>query len=182
MSNILRGLVLVLCAGAIVGESSAQWIVYRLHPSGALWSEGARTSGDQHVGRAQFPGGPELAGLWNSSSSASWTSIDPGRVNDVSGGKQVGSTSVNGQEHAVIWSGTGSTFVDLHPVGEPVFPANRSRALGVSGAYQVGMINYGEVIPVWRACLWTGTAASRVDIGMDESCAVAVGDGEVVGW
>jgi len=62
MSNIMRGLVLALCAGAIVGEASAQWVVHRLHPSGALWSEGARTSGNQHVGRAQFPQGPITAG------------------------------------------------------------------------------------------------------------------------
>lgn len=188
MSNILRGLVLVLCAGTVVAQSSAQWIVHRLHPSGAFWSEGARTSGDQHVGRAQFLEGPVTAGLWNGSLPGPWISLHPAgatdsRGNDVSAGKQVGSARVGaqGQQHAVVWSGTANSYVDLHPPG-----TKESRAFGVSrdGVYQVGDVDVGIGWIYWRATLWAGTAASRVDLhpGVDYSHALAVGDGEQVGW
>jgi len=100
----------------------------------------------------------------------------------VSAGKQVGSARVGaeGQQHAVIWSGTANSYVDLHPAG-----TKESRAFGVSrdGVYQVGGVDIGIGWVYWRATLWAGTAASRVDLHRgDYSQALAVGDGEQVGW
>jgi hypothetical protein len=81
-----------------------------------------------------------------------------------------GTSSVLG-EHALLWSGTAASVVDLHPVG---FAA--SRAGGVWGNRQVG---YG--VPQtdsndisWRALLWSGTAESVVNLhpaGFRWSCA-----------
>ena len=50
--------------------------------------------------------------------------------------------------HAGWW-----TVVNLHPAG-----TGSSYAYGVSGGQQVG---YATVGGVWRASLWTGTAASQ---------------------
>jgi hypothetical protein len=55
---------------------------------------------------------------------------------DVSGSSQVGyghETSILGNDHALLWSGTAESVVDLNPPG-----FTYSRAWGVSGSSQVG--------------------------------------------
>ena len=94
----------------------------------------------------------------------------------VSGGRQVGYTTVGIAARASLWSGTAASWVDLHPAD-----ATDSSASGVSGGQQVGVAYLGTVA---RASLWTGTAASWVDLtpaGADFSEAQGVDAGQQVG-
>ena len=108
----------------------------------------------------------------------------------VSGGKQVGEVFVSVREysvaHAALWSGTAASWVDLNPAGAG---AQGSIAWGVSGGQQVGCAVFGDIWTgsgnyTWHASLWSGTAASWVDLnpaGSGESCAYGVSGGQQVG-
>ena len=81
----------------------------------------------------------------------------------VSGGQQVGygTFSPGGQFHALLWSGTAGSCVDLNPAG-----FYWSEAYGVSGGQQVG---YGMGTATGpghypHALLWSGTASGYVDL------------------
>jgi hypothetical protein len=74
------------------------------------------------------------------------------------GNQQVGMAVIGGVERASMWSGTGATWVELHPDG-----ASGSVALATDGTHQVGWANVGGV---QRACLWTGTANSYEDLAV----------------
>ncbi len=93
----------------------------------------------------------------------------------ISGAQQVGQSTENGNTHAVLWSGSAASRVDLNPPG--VF---FSTAYAVSGGRQVGLTNSG----VNHAALWSGTAASRVDLhpaGASFSECNAIGGAQQVG-
>jgi len=94
----------------------------------------------------------------------------------VTGGNQVGWVNF-GDTHAALWSGTASSFVDLHPD-----VASDSRALAVDGNTQAG---YAVLNTQPHASLWTGTAASWVDLnppGMNPSTIFGIGGGQQVGF
>ncbi len=101
----------------------------------------------------------------------------------VSGTKQVGVgvSEVNDfAPHALLWSGTAASKIDLHPAG-----FDTSEAVGVSGTSQVGYGNPTESDSP-HALLWSGTAASKVDLhpttGFDESQARGVAGTKQVGY
>lgn len=56
---------------------------------------------------------------------------------------------------ASLWSGSSTSWVNLHPTG-----ATESRAYGITGNEQVGSAVFGRL----HAGLWRGTAASWVDL------------------
>lgn len=90
----------------------------------------------------------------------------------VSGTQTVGSTAStsDGQSHATLWTSfSPSSAVDLNPGKGYV-----SVAYGVSGNQQVGVVDGGV------ASLWTGSAASWVNLGSGQ--ALGVWDGTQVGW
>ena len=59
--------------------------------------------------------------------------------------------------HAVIWTGTAASMVDVNPSGFTF-----SEALATNGSVQVG---YGSSTGGnYHALLWTGTAASGIDL------------------
>ena len=76
----------------------------------------------------------------------------------VSGGSQAGYGNVGGNSHALLWSGTPASAVDLHPAGF----AN-SQAASVSGSRQLG-IGFVAATNQYHALLWQGTATSFVDL------------------
>ena len=104
----------------------------------------------------------------------------------VSGGQQVGDgagAATGGAAHALLWTGSAASWVDLHPAGFLV-----SHALAVSGGQQVGcsMTAAGSI----HAGLWTGGAASWIDLhptgwgashGYGVSGAQQVGSGNAAG-
>jgi len=78
--------------------------------------------------------------------------------------QQVGYGGVNQTNHALLWTGTAGSAVDLHPTKLADF--HDSFAFGVGGGEQVG---YGERSPFtspsdYHALLWHGTADSAVDL------------------
>jgi uncharacterized membrane protein len=75
--------------------------------------------------------------------------------------------------HALLWSGTAESYVDLNPSG-----VHESKAYGVSAGQQVG---YGD----GRALLWSGTSDSSVMLnpsGFQHSYACGISGGQQVGW
>jgi uncharacterized membrane protein len=82
-------------------------------------------------------------------------------------------------QHAMLWSGSRLTAVDLTPSG-----VTGAYAYGVGSTYQVGC---GAVAPIVasHALLWQGTPASLRDLnpaGFADSCARAVRSGVEVGY
>jgi hypothetical protein len=63
--------------------------------------------------------------------------------------------------HAVLWSGTSASAIDINPTDLSGF--NYSVANGVSGNQQVGYAQ-GSTQSLTQAILWHGTAASAVDL------------------
>jgi hypothetical protein len=101
-----------------------------------------------------------------------------------SGASQVGlgaGPATGGQVHALLWSGSAASAVDLHPAG-----FNWTEAHGVSGTSQAG---FGFLAPPLtgapaHALLWNGSAASVVDLhppGLIESYAWGVSGATQVG-
>ena len=90
------------------------------------------------------------------------TGIDGSYAFGVAGGSQVGQgygPSTGNNAHALLWSGTAASMVDLNPTG-----FNNSYAWGNSVTNQVG---YGSGIGSGNndhALLWSGTAASAIDL------------------
>jgi hypothetical protein len=86
-----------------------------------------------------------------------------------------------------LWNGTAASVVDLNPVG-----FYHSKAVGVSGASQVGYGVDPATGGAQHALLWNGTAASAIDLhpyltglgpAFVESYAQGIADnGTIVGW
>ena len=105
----------------------------------------------------------------------------------VSGGQQVGAwygaTTTANHAHAVLWSGTAASAVDLHPAG-----FLESRAFSTSDGQQVGWGNHSQG-GATTALLWSGSAGSVVNLhsylSSDYTNSAAVGiapNGNIVGY
>lgn len=96
-------------------------------------------------------------------------------VDGVAGGLEVGAIQVGGQcswvTHAVVWSGTSGTFVDLQPTSAGA--AGGSVATATDGTHEVGYGLTGTGFT--HAFVWTGSAASARDITPVDECATAEG-------
>ena len=77
------------------------------------------------------------------------------KANDISGTQQVGHGFNGNYQHALLWSGTAASAVDLIPSGY-----NTSAAEDTNGTQQVGSVFAGH----YHAFVWSGTAASAVDL------------------
>jgi hypothetical protein len=152
--------------------SGASWV--DLNPAGSVGSEAMAISGNQVGGWAWGTS----AALWTG---ASAVGLDGATIYGMSGDHQVGYYVVSSAGyifHALLWSGTPASRVDLNPP-----TALSSFAYGVFGTQQVG-----QVRPSWEqgdyAVLWNGTAASCVGLnpaGASESCAFATSGTQQVG-
>jgi hypothetical protein len=147
--------------------SPASWV--DLHPAGAFFSEALGATSGLQVGRADIFG-TQRASLWNGTPD-SWTDLHPGAALGVSssgsvaygagGNQQVGLVSAlfgasTSAFHASLWTGSASSWVDLHPAG-----ATESIAYATDGSQQAGRVTVGSIA---HAGLWRGTAASWVDL------------------
>ncbi|MEZ0326558.1 MAG: PxKF domain-containing protein [Fimbriimonas sp.] len=95
----------------------------------------------------------------------------------VDGGRQVGNVGLAGIERASLWTGTASSWVNLHPA----LATGRSAAFGLDATQQVGR---AFVSRKTRASLWSGTSSSWVDLhpgSRVNSFATAVQGGQQVG-
>lgn len=98
-----------------------------------------------------------------STSNAQWTvtNLHPAGASQsqalaASGAQQAGIADFGGPTHALLWSGTASSWMDLNPVG-----SSQSFAWSISGGQQAGLADFaGEA----RASWWSGTASTWVDL------------------
>jgi hypothetical protein len=86
-----------------------------------------------------------------------------------------------GNTHALLWNGVTTPPIDL----SEGMTTDYSAAEGTDGVHQVGNVDVGfPGSPTYHAFLWTGTAASGVDLnpsGFTNSYATGVGGGQEVG-
>ncbi|MGI8923965.1 MAG: hypothetical protein ACR2HJ_08010 [Fimbriimonadales bacterium] len=99
------------------------------------------------------------------------------------GGQQVGHMNLFkvGASHALLWSGSQESFVDLHPAGW-----DGSYAVGVDGGKQIGYRerSFGQGRGQF-ATLWSGSATSWVDLHDDlyfETNGLGIGGDQQVGF
>ncbi|MCA9278065.1 MAG: hypothetical protein H6815_04665 [Phycisphaeraceae bacterium] len=119
-----------------------------------------------------------------SHASAQWTVTNlhpPGATQSgalgVQNWQQVGYATFNGADHAALWMGSATSFVDLHPAG-----AESSSVNDVHNGQQAGSATFGGSA---HASLWTGTSASHVDLHpalAESSEALAVHNGQQGGY
>ncbi|HVT83238.1 MAG TPA: hypothetical protein VHM90_21545, partial [Phycisphaerae bacterium] len=80
------------------------------------------------------------------------------QINGVYGNEQVGYAKFNSVDTAIVWHGSADSAVSLQPAGYGF-----SQALATNGSQQVG---YANVVSTTftHAMIWSGTAASAVDL------------------
>ena len=189
-----RRLAIVLLAPFFVLAlpAQAQYQAIDLGPIPGTPSFAIGAGGNQQVGFTETPDGTGASGL---TQAALWTGSPDSFVNlhpvtatvsqatAAAGGQQVGFAD----SAAVLWDGTADSMVSLHPAG-----FFSSQALGIGDGQQVGCGN--QLVTAGRgvsqpgpnhALLWSGTAASVVDLhvgsGFDQTCAFGVSQGHQVG-
>ncbi|HMD54457.1 MAG TPA: hypothetical protein VKJ65_07915 [Phycisphaerae bacterium] len=160
-------------------------VVILNQPDGAsgAYANGISPSGNQVVGYSQVNERPIFhAMLWNANGAIVGDLNPSGFTNSyiqyTNGDQQAGwGYAVNGPDHALLWSGTAASAVDLNPKG-----FNHSEADAISDGHEVGL-GYGpatggatksiehiggstgiRINVFFHALLWSGTAASAVDL------------------
>jgi hypothetical protein len=150
--------------------------------------------GGGQVGGTAAYGGTSQALLWTGTTVVNLapTTLDSGTITNTimqgaGGSQQVGqgdNNSIDELWHAILWTGTGASAVDLNPPGTAW---TSSIALATDGTHQVGYgAGPGATNGHNHALLWTGTAAGFVDLnpgnlGITDSNADGVGEGQEVG-
>ncbi|MCE3004955.1 MAG: hypothetical protein LW860_20010 [Xanthomonadaceae bacterium] len=148
---------------AVWSGSAAAWV--SLAPVGAGYSEAFAASEGTQVGRTRFaPDNLDRASLW-SGTAASWLDLTPaGAVSSLAigagGGEQVGAVRFPGElGQAGLWRGSAASWVNL---GAGINGSSIARA--TNGLQQGGSVDFNGDAFADRASLWSGTAASRVDL------------------
>jgi hypothetical protein len=153
----------------------------------------ARSAAGGQVAGARVDIGPvfQTALLWNGPNGAetSLSTMDGtfSRIGATDGVHQVGYAYGPGGDdsHAIIWSGTPNSLIDLHPTKLP--GVMTSEALGLGGGQQVGYASTNYLATGGHAVLWQGTADSVVDLhptnltGFSESFAFGTDGAKQVG-
>jgi len=123
-----------------------------------------------HVNRVAMIAGAAIIWGVGGRSEAQWQviSLHPNGADGswayaVRGGRQVGHMMLaNGFRHAMLWNGSATEWVDLHPGGT----ALESFARGIAGNQQAGTVRgldyYGQ--PYEHAGVWSGTPESWLDL------------------
>ena len=96
------------------------------------------------------------------------------------GGQQIGFGSTGTAAHALLWSGSAASTVDLHPAGFV-----NSYGAAVAGGQQVGYANLAGDTGTYHALLWSGSASSAIDLnpaGFTYSQASGISGGQQAGY
>lgn len=126
-----------------------------LHQSGWYDSRAYGTDGSQIVGQYNATSTtPTHAVVWNSSHVP--TDLHPSFATDsyafgVRGGKQVGYGTVGGQQHAIVWSGTAASAIDLHQFLPPGYTASQATGVDANGDIVGSALNAAGT---WEAFVW----------------------------
>lgn len=171
-----------------------------LNPAAFNSSRAVATSGARQVGAGRNPVGPgettSHAVVWSGTAGSAVDLHPAGYLNSTAlgisdtGTNQAGYGTVPIPEtagsvrlHALLWSGSAASVVDIHPAG-----FTDSQALGFSGDSQFGYGITPDPNSRTHALLWHGTAASVVDLhpagfgssrtfGGSATSQVGIGDG-----
>ena len=154
---------------AVLWRGSAASVV-DIDPNGSN-SQAMGTSGTEQVGYGESSGRSHAL-LWRSGANGPMDLHPKAFIQSyavaISDGQQVGYGSLNprlefmeesGPFHALLWSDSPGSMVDLHPRGFA-----DSQALGISGGQQVGWGAGATTGNFRHALLWRSTAASVVDL------------------
>ena len=132
-----------------------------------MWTGTANSMKNLHPSSYNASAATSIAG----GQQAGWASAP------VSNGGRRGAAQTSYVHHAILWFGTSTNFIDLHPAGYA-----ESFATGLSsGGWQVGYgVNNGQN----KALMWFGTAASVVNLhpsSFSESVVNGIGGAVTVG-
>jgi hypothetical protein len=185
---ILVGSTLVAWRSASADDYETSFVEPLNYPA---WQTDFQSSNQPRAGTGEFSYTNYLNGdpmLW-STTSTGFVDVGPTDISGIrdsnifgmDGAQQVGSASVaatinNTQtivSHAILWSGTADTAVDLNPTS---LGFNNSQAYGTDGVNQVGLAS--SEVGLSDAMLWSGSANSGVDLGSGAAEGV-FGDQEV---
>lgn len=165
-----------------------------LHPEGFLDSRAQGANGTSQVGHGYGADTGFLthAFLW-AGPSANRIDLTPANMSatyatEVWSNKQVGygfGEATGGAFHALMWNSTAASMVDLHPAG---FDYSYAHGVFDNGGNPLLQVGYGAGLTTGgnaHALLWSGTAASKVDLhpptGFTESYAFGVSTIQQVG-
>lgn len=154
-------------------QQACMWIsgvAINLQYSGWEYSSASDTDGVQVVGTIttdDASGNVYSRAVLKPSLETYWQVLHPAGVSNsgaaaLDAGRQYGwiHTPYPGPvQHAAMWSGSATTFVDLHPPG-----TSRSAIAGAGGGQQVGTAHTGDIA---HAGLWSDSVASFVDLNPD---------------
>jgi hypothetical protein len=153
--------------------TAASWV--ELNQAGAAYG----IFGTQEVGYASV-NGSNHASFWNGTA-ASWVDLYSTYTGTSASSyayaatatQQVGVKMVPTEygvdtTHAVLWSGTAESMIDLNPwdLQNENSPARCSAAYGIFGPYQVGHVNFDSINAIGHACVWTGSPESWEDLSL----------------
>ncbi len=175
---------------AVIWSGTAASYV-NLNPPGSDGSKATATTGVQQAGYAIF-GGRRYPVIW-SGTAASYVNLNPpgatdSYVNATTGTQQAGYAHFlfQGLDVAGIWSGTAASFVNLNP------GVYASYAYATTGTQQAGSVTIGGFLNQGQlyggdpnACIWSGTAASFVNLnpfGATRSAAFDITGTQQAGW
>jgi hypothetical protein len=169
-----------------------------LNPNGMNESVAYNTNGTQQVGAGQNSSAGYQAFLWNGTA-ASAVDLNPTVLTGIStsvaygtdGTQQVGygaGTRTGGasNDHAMLWTGTAASAVDLNPTDLKGF--SFSTAYAISGNQEVGLAYGSATNNISQAMLWNGTAASAVDLSPTDQGSIGISEAldtngtDQVGW
>jgi hypothetical protein len=168
---VLLGWVFTPIAGAASYTAMILFPLSAPSPMGSASPSGdpGTSAGGQVVG--SYFDTSDHATVWSAGGSAVdlSTSLSPGLVRSYAiatdGNQQAGygeGSTGAGSDHALLWSGTASSVVDLNPVSLAGITA--SELYGLSANQQVGYGVGPGTLNSNHAMMWSGTAASAVDL------------------
>jgi hypothetical protein len=163
---------------------------YPINPINLLGPSPQSAFAGQIIGFGNNGGGSLQAVFWNTTGAAvdltpTISGISSSIALGTGGGEQVGAGNFYADASALLWTGTGASAMNLNPTN--LNGIRTSVAYATDGTQQVGGGGVDLFVPYMsaHALLWTGTAASAVDLspaGTTFSEAWGVGGGQQVGF
>ncbi|HEX5050401.1 MAG TPA: hypothetical protein VFZ65_01385 [Planctomycetota bacterium] len=134
-----------------------------LHPAGQLQSQAFGVRAGRQVGNS-YPLSFSHAGFWTGSA-GSFVDLNPAGVTDstaydVAGNTMVGESSTGSYTSATLWNLASGSSTSLNPIGSSP-PVTFSSISATDGLQQAGGVALAGTL---HAALWSGTAASYVDL------------------
>lgn len=164
MSNKVDFRVVGLLSAVLVSSiSNADYVFVDLHQTGYQSTATSLSGGNQFGYILLVPSSNDYRAAKWSGSAGTYESMAPtpstnSQILGSDGAFQIGYSSVSGTPHAGFWTGTATSFVDIHPVGY-----YQSFARAVKGNQQVGSA-YQTSNSDSQGIVWNGTSSSAINV------------------